>query len=145
MSLVLENEEKIGGDVLKTPLFTLYDSHIVIKHKDEKKIFNLNEITNVRLQKKRNFSKNIFFLFFTLLVYSFTSDYFDISFVCNILLFVITMVLSVVSLSIENYTYELYINMKHLTFRKLRLSRKDAPYALYFVSVFKSGYLKKYC
>lgn len=144
MSLVLESEEKIGDDVLKTSLFTLYDSHIVIKHKDEKKVFNLNEITNVRFQKKRNFSKNIFFLFFTLLVYSFASDYFDRSFVCNILLFVITIASSVVSLSIEHYSYVLYINMSHFGYRKLRLSKKDEPYALYFVSVFKCDYLKKY-
>lgn len=145
MSLVLENEEKIGGDVLKTPLFTLYDSHIVIKHKEEKKIFNLNEITNVRLQKKRNFSKNILFLFFTLLVYSFTSDYCDRSFVCNIFLFIITIASIVVSLSIEFYNYVLYINMSHLAFRKLKLSKKEVPCALYFVSAFKSGYLTKYC
>jgi magnesium-transporting ATPase (P-type) len=145
MSLVLESEEKIGDDVLKTPLFTLYDSHIVIRHKDEKKVFNLNEITNVRLQKKRNFSKNIFFLFFTLLVYSFASDYFDRSFVWNILLFVITIASSVVSLSIEHYSYVLYINMTHFGYRKLIMAKKDVANATYIVSLFKNGYLKKYC
>ena len=145
MSLVLESAEKIGDDVLKTPLFTLYDCHIVIKNKHEKKVFNLSEITNVRLRKKRNFFKNIFFLLFTLFVYSFISDYCDRNFVCNILLFVVTIALSLVSLSIENYTYVLYINMNHLAFRKLRLSKKEVPYALYFVSVFKSGYLRRCC
>ena len=69
MSLVLEQNEKIEDDILKTPLYTLYADHIVINCKDGNKVFNLNEISNIRLQKKRNFSVNIFILFFTLFIY----------------------------------------------------------------------------
>jgi hypothetical protein len=144
MSFVLEREEKIENDDLKTSLYTLADHHITIKGKEGKIVFNLDEIANLRLQKKRNFSINILFLFFTLLVYSITSDYFHRNFISYILLIVITIALSIVSLWVEHYTYVLFINTKSFNYIKLRLSKKDLPSALHLVALFKSGYLTKY-
>jgi hypothetical protein len=144
MSLVLELEEKIENDDLKTPLYTLDDHQIIIKSKEGKIVFNLDEIANIRLQKKRNLSINILFLFFTLLVYSIASDYFDRNFISYILLIVITIALSVASLWLEHYTYVLFINTTGFNYIKLRLSKKDLPSALHLVALFKSGYLTKY-
>jgi hypothetical protein len=132
------------NDNLKTPLFTLNKRHITIKGIEGKKVFNLDEIENISLQKKRNLSINILFLFFTLLVYSITSDYFDINFICYILLIVITIALSVVSLLLEHYTYVLFINTSGFNYIRLRLSKKDLPSALHLVALFKSGFLIKY-
>ena len=70
----------VGDGILKTPLFTLYDSHLVIKNKDEMKIFHLDDISNVRFSKKRNFTINVVLLFVTLLIYCFVSDYLDKNF-----------------------------------------------------------------
>jgi hypothetical protein len=137
-------EEKIENDDLKTPLYTLDDRQIIIKSEEGKIVFNLDEISNVRLQKKRNFSINILFLFFTLLVYSITSDYFHRNFISYILLIVITIALSVVSLWLEHYTYVLFINTNGFNYIKLRLSKKDLPSALHLIALFKSGYLTKY-
>jgi Zn-dependent protease with chaperone function len=144
MSLVLDREEKIENDNLKTPLYTLYERHIIIQANEGKKVFNLDEIANIRLQKKRNLSVNIFILFFTLLVYSITSDYFDSNFICYILLLLFTVVFSIVSLWLEHYTYVLFFNTSDFNYIKLRLSKKDLPSALHLVSLFKSGYLIKY-
>ena len=47
MALVFDSGKNIQDIVTKTPLFMLYDSHIVINHKDEKKVFDLDVITNV--------------------------------------------------------------------------------------------------
>ena len=132
------------NDNLKTPLFTLNGRHIIIKGIEGKKVFNLDEIENISLQKKRNFSINILFLFFTLLVYSITSDYFDINFIWYILLIVITTALSLVSLLLEHYTYVLFINTTGFNYIRLRLSKKDLPSALHLVALFKSGFLIKY-
>lgn len=143
MALVFESGKNIQDMVTKTPLFMLYDSHIVINHKDEKKVFDLDEITNVRFQKKRNFSINIFLFFFTIFIYSFLTDYFELNFTWSFLLFIITVALIFVFFSIENYTYILFINMTHFGFRKLILSRKDELYAEHFVSVFKKIILNK--
>jgi hypothetical protein len=144
MSLIIELEEKIENDNLKNPLYTLYNRQIIIKSKEGKIFFNLDEIANIRLQKKRNFSINILFLFFTLLVYSIASDYFDRNFISYILLIVITIALSVASLWLEHYTYVLFINTTGFNYIKLRLSKKDLPSALHLVALFKSGYLTKY-
>ena len=132
------------NDNLKTQLFTLNERHIIIKGIEGKKVFNLDEIENISLQKKRNLSINILFLFFTLLVYSITLDYFDINFICYILLIVITIALSLVSLLLEHYTYVLFINTTGFNYIRLRLSKKDLPSALHLVALFKSGFLIKY-
>lgn len=137
MSLIFESDAKIGNGVLKTPLFTLYNSQIVIKYNREKVIFDLNEISNVRFSKKRNFSINFLLLFCILAIYCFVSDYLNTIFPNNILLLAIALISSIFSLSIKNHTYILFINMNHFCFRKLRLSKKDEPYAKYFVSIFK--------
>jgi len=146
MSLVLALglEEKIKDDDLKTPLYTIDNRHITVIGKEGKKVINLNEISNVRLQKKRNFVINIFLFLFTLLVYSITSDYFDRNFIYHIILIVFTAVSSVVSLWVEHYTYVLYINTNRNDYVKLRMSKKDLPYALHLAALFKSGYLQKY-
>ncbi len=140
MGRVLRWSESYNEDkVLKVPLFTFCDKHLVIKHKEEIIIFNMNEITNVRFSKKRNFSINILFLLFTLLIYSFVSDYFGKFFIYNVFSFLIAIISSVISLSIKKYTYVLFININHLGFKKLRLSKNHESYAKYFVSVFRNN------
>lgn len=146
MSLVLALglAEKIEDDDLKTPLYTIDNRHITVNSKEGKKVINLNEISNVRLQKKRNCTINIFLLLLTLLIYSIISDYFDRNFISVILIIVFTAVSSVVSLWVEHYTYVLYINTNRNVYVKLRMSKKDVPYALHLAALFKSGYLQKY-
>lgn len=133
----------VGDGILKTPLFTLYDSHLVIKNKDEMKIFHLDDISNVRFSKKRNFTINVVLLFVTLLIYCFVSDYLDKNFLYKLLVFVIALVTSIISLSIRNHTYILFINLNHFGFKELKLSKKESSYAEHFVSIFKTQYVKK--
>lgn len=143
MSLVLEQNEKIEDDILKTPLYTLYADHIVINCKEGEKVFNLSEISNIRLQKKRNFSVNIFILFFTLLIYSITFNYFDRNFIYYSVLVLFTAAVGVVSLRLKRYTYMLFFNTSGSNYIKLRMSKKELPFALHLVTLFKSGYLHK--
>ena len=143
MSLVLESEGKIGDNVLKTPFFKLYESHLVIKFKDEIKIFHLDDVTNVRYTKKRNFTINVFLLFLILLAYCFISDFFNKDLLCDILLLAFTLVLSVVSFSIRYHTYILLINVNYLGFSKLNISKKQSLYAQDLVSILKTNVLKK--
>jgi hypothetical protein len=133
---------KLADDLLKNPFFNLYDSHFTIKIKDEIKIFQLDEISNVRFSKKRNFTINISLLFITLLIYSFVSDYLDKNLLYDIVLFVVSLILSIISLSIKDHTYVLFINMSHFGFREFKLSKKESPYAEYFVSIFKTKFME---
>lgn len=128
--------------ILKTPLFTLYDHQILINHKKEMNVFNLNKISNVRLYKKRNISINIVLAFSTLLAYSIISDYSNKNSYANFFVFLVFTILSVISLSIKNYTNVLLINMGAFHFREFKLSKKQSPYAEHFISIFKIKYKK---
>lgn len=143
MSLVIEQSEKIEDDILKTSLYTLYADHIVINCKEGEKVFNLNEISDIRLQKKRNFSINIFILFFTLLIYSITFNYFDRNFIYYSVIVLFTVALGVISLRLKRYNYMLFFNTSGANYIKLRMTKNDLPYSLHLVSLFKSGYLHK--
>lgn len=125
------------GGLLKNSFFKLYDSHFVIKCKAEIKIFRIDEISNVRFSKKRNYTINIVLLFTTLLIYCFVSDDLDKNFLYHIPILVLALVSSIISLSIRNHTYVLFINMNHFGFKKLKLSKKESSYAEHFVSIFK--------
>ncbi len=146
MNLLVEGENKIEVDVLQKPFFGIDDHRVVIKFKKGEEVFNLNEVTKVRLQKERNVSINSILLFFTLLFYSITSDYyyyFDGHFTDHFSSYVITIVCIIVSLSLEFYTYELYVHTKNQGFKKLTLSTKDESQAMYFASLFKSDSFKQ--
>lgn len=146
VSLFLKSKKEIKVDVQIKPLFSLDDNHVVIKFKEGEEVFNLKEITNVRFQKERNLIINIIFLFFTLLTYSIISDYFDYfngNFTYHFLSYAITIVTIIVSLSVEFYTYELYVHTKNLMLLKLKLSKKDESNAIYFASLFKSDAFKQ--
>lgn len=143
MAVFFVNEEvNVEDGVIKTPLFTLYDEHIVINHKQVMRVFNWNEITNVRFSKKRDLSINILFLFLTVFFYFF-SDYCNLNVLCKFLLFVIAVVLSAISLAIRKHTYKLVIDVNHFVFDELRLAKKDEPYAKFIVSLFSNNYNKK--
>ena len=146
MSLFLETELKIEVDVLKKPLFSMNQHPVLIKFKNGEEVFHLNEITYVRFQKQRNLYINIILFFFTLLMYSVTSDYFDyfdVNFTYHFLSYAFTIISTIVSISIEFYNYELYVQTKNLGFKKLKLSKKDESQAMYLASLFKSDYFKK--
>lgn len=143
MNLVLEREQKIENDDLKTPLYRVFDCQIIIKSKEGKKVFNLDEITNIRLQAKRNFSINIPVLF-SFLAYVFTADYFDINFIFYIILTVFIIILTGISMFLEDYIYVLFVNTSGNNYVKLRMSEKDVTYAFNLVVLFESGYLNKY-
>lgn len=143
MNTVLLSNGSLEDDISNNPFFKLYESHLVIKYKKEVKIFRLDEISNVRFSKKRNFTINIVLLFITLFVYCFISDYLAGNFLDKILLLLIALLLSAVSLLIRDHTYVLFVNMNHFGFKKLKISKKESLYAEDFVSVFKTKYVEK--
>jgi len=144
MSTVLVSSEgNIESRMLKTSLFTFYDSHLVIKSNGEMTVFNLDEISNVRFSKKRNFAINIFLFIATILIYSFMYDFFTKNLSSKILLFIIFIVTSIISLSIKNNIYILFINLNYCSFKRLKLSKKEESYAEHLVSVFKDKNVNK--
>ncbi len=138
MNTFFSRNNSVEDSLLSNPFFKLYESHLVIKNKKEIKIFRLDEISNVRFSKKRNFTINISLLLITLLIYSFLSDYLVKNFLYDSLLFLVAILSCVISLSIRSHTYVLFINMNRFGFKKLELSKKQSSYAEDFVSFFKT-------
>jgi hypothetical protein len=143
MSLICKSEEILEIEVQETPLYTLDSSYLTFEIDQEKIVFNVSTISNLRCLKKRDFSANIALLFCIIAAYCFVTDYFTITFPNNLLLVLTTIVSSVVLISIRRYTYVLFVNTKDLRYRKLKIHKKDIFFALHLVGLFKSGYLQK--
>ena len=140
MYAVFVNREKPVNNLSKNSYFKLYDSHFEIRYKGENIIFRVNSISNVRCFKKRNFTINIVLLLITLLAYSISADYISKNIYTIFFVFVICTILTVISLSIKNYTNVLLINMGAFHVREFKLSKKQSPHAEHFISTFKIKY-----
>ena len=140
MHAVFVNRVKSVDNLPKNPYFKLCDSHLEIRHKGENVIFRVDSVSNVRCLKKRNFTINFLLLFCTLLSYSLLADFLDKSIYNIFFMFVIFTVLSIISLSIKNFTNVLWIEMGVFHFREFKISKKQSAHAKQFVSTFKRKY-----
>ncbi len=140
MHAVFVNRVKSVDNLPENPYFKLCDSHLEIRLKGENVIFRVESVSNVRCLKKRNFTINFLLLFSTLLAYSLLADYLDKSIYNIFFMFVIFTILSVISLSIKNYTKVLVIDMGAFHSREFKMSKKQSAHAKKFVSTFKSKY-----
>lgn len=50
---------------------------------------------------------------------------------------------ALISFSIKNHNYTLFINIKHFGFREFKISKKESAHAEYFVSIFKPKFLNQ--
>jgi hypothetical protein len=136
-SVIVEN------GLFKDPFFLLYESHLVLNFKEEKKIFNLDEISNLRYLKKRDYKIN--FLFFILGCLGYYISLFSIK--TNLLLLLLSLLIAstfiIISLSIENHNKLLLINVGNVGFKKLKISNKDDFSAEKLVRIFRINYLEK--
>lgn len=129
--------------LINNPLFKLYESHLVLNIEEEKKVFHIDEISNVRYSKKRNFTINITLLFLILFTYCFLSDFHNNFFLSTVLLVVAAVMSVLICFCIRNHNYTLFINIKHFGFREFKISKKESPHAEYFVSIFKPKFLNQ--
>ena len=103
----------------------------------------MDEITNVRFSKKRDYTVNIFFLVLASLVYYFTLILFKTNLLLNLLSLVMGSVFIIISLYIKQYSHLLLINIGHFSFKKLKISKKDSFSAENLAWIFKINYLEK--
>ena len=136
-SVIVEN------GLFKDPFFLLYESHLVLNFKEEKKIFNLDEISNLRYSKKRDYKINL--LFFILGCLGYYISLFSIQ--ANLLLHLLSLLIGstfiIFSLYIKNHNKLLLINVGNIGFKKLKISNKDDFSAEKLVRIFRINYLEK--
>jgi hypothetical protein len=101
----------------------------------------LNQISNSRLIKKRDFTANIIVLVFSVLFYVMVLQplYLSTKFESLILALILISVVSCV----ENYSYRLLINKTNYDFNEITVSKKNLYFAGRFISKFADSALLK--
>lgn len=132
MSTYCTNTIKTEIILEKNSLFEFSESKVTFRDCDV--VINLNQITNSRLVKKRNFTANIIVLVFSVLFYVmilkplFLSTIFESLILALILIFVVSCV--------ENYSYRLLINKRNYDFNEIIVTKENLHFAKVFLTKF---------
>jgi hypothetical protein len=120
-------------------LFVISESKVIFKNCDT--VINLNQISNSRLIKKRDFTANIIVLVFSVLFYVMVLQplYLSTKFESLILALILISVVSCV----ENYSYRLLINKTNYDFNKIIVSKENLHFAKTFLSKFPASIILK--
>ena len=133
-------------NITKTEKFLEENSFFVISEfqvtfKNCGTAINLNQISNSRLIKKRDFTANIIVFVFAVLFYVTTLQPLDLNSTFESLLLALILI-SVVS-SVENYSYILLINKTNYDFNEIIVSKENLHFATLFLSKFTVSTLLK--
>lgn len=119
----------------ENPFLMILESKVIFKTKYNKTDICLKQISNVRIIKYRDITINIVVLlsiaFFYLL---FKTIFLDLNFVLKCLYVVANLILVILTLSVENFTYKLLINVDNLGFYEIPISKRNIVYAKNFIS-----------
>jgi hypothetical protein len=119
--------------------FTIVDSNLTIDSEGQKTDFNLNQISNVRIIKKRNLTPNFLILIGVFISYfSFLSSQNIDDRLKNFTLMLIVLGV-LVSFLFKHYSYKLLINKKNYCFNEFKISKQNLNIAQSFVSMFKNN------
>ncbi len=119
--------------LVENTCFILTDSTVIVEHKNDTTIINLNRISNIRIIKRRNYFQNFLVLSFLALLYFFVIPIFEMY---SILLFLrlTLLLLSVLAvLCIKKHSFKLLINSSDLTFREFKIAKHNVFDAQNFV------------
>ncbi|SDI15392.1 hypothetical protein SAMN04488062_1252 [Flavobacterium omnivorum] len=132
MSTICTNTTKSEKILDQNSFFVVSESKVTFKNCDA--VINLNQISNCRLIKKRDFTANIMVFVFSVLFYVIILQplYLSATFESLILALILIYVLSCV----KNYSYRLLINKNNYDFNEIIVSKKE----LYFARIFLSKY-----
>nr|WP_315206724.1 hypothetical protein [uncultured Flavobacterium sp.] len=133
------NTTKIEKTLEENSLFVISESKVTFKNCDV--VIDLNQISNSRLIKKRDFTANIMVLVFSVLFYVMILQplYLSTIFESLILALILISVLS----CIENYSYRLLINKTNYDFNEIIVCKENLPFAKIFLSKSTASILLK--
>lgn len=120
-------------------LFVISETQVTFKNCNS--VINLNQISNSRLIKKRDFTANIIVFVFSILFYVMILQplYLNTTFELLILLLIL---ISIVS-RLKNYSYILLINKTNYDFNEIVVSKANLHFAKIFLSKFTISTLLK--
>ena len=119
----------------ENPFLTILESKVIFKTKYNNTVICLKQISNVRIIKNRDTTINIVVLLsIAFLYFLFKTIFQDLNFVFKCLYVVANLILVILTLSIENFTYKLLINVDNLGFNEIPISKMNVVYAKNFIS-----------
>jgi glucan phosphoethanolaminetransferase (alkaline phosphatase superfamily) len=139
MSTNFTNTTKIEKVLEENSLFVISESKVTFKNCDV--VIDLNQISNSRLIKKRDFTANIMVLVFSVLFYVIILQPLYLSTIFESLILALILI-SVVS-CVENYSYKLLINKTNYDFNEIIVSKENLHFAKIFLSKFPASTLLK--
>ena len=139
MSTNFTNTAKIEKVLEENSLFVISESKVTFKNCDV--VIDLNQISNSRLIKKRDFTANIMVLVFSVLFYVIILQPLYLSTIFESLILALILI-SVVSY-VENYSYKLLINKTNYDFNEIIVSKENLHFAKIFLSKFPASTLLK--
>ena len=131
------NTIKIEKVLEENSLFVISESKVTFKNCDV--VIDLNQISNSRLIKKRDFTANIMVLVFSVLFYVIILQPLYLITIFESLILALILI-SVVS-CVENYSYRLLINKTNYDFNEIIVSKKNLYFAGRFISKFPDSTL----
>ena len=119
--------------------FTISESKVIFKNYQA--VIILNQISNVRLIKKRDFKANIIVLVFSVLFYVMVVSPLYLSTIFESI--ILALILICLMCWIENYSYRLLINKMDYDFNEIIVGKKNLHFARVFLSKFPASTLLK--
>lgn len=133
------NATKIEKVLEENSLFVISESKVTFKNCDA--VINLNQISNSRLIKKRDFTANIILLVFSVLFYEIFLQPLYLSTIFESLILALILI-SLVS-CVEKYSYRLLINKTNYDFNEIIVSEENLHFAKIFLSQFPVSTISK--
>ncbi|WP_426092422.1 hypothetical protein [Flavobacterium sp. DSR3-2] len=139
MNKHIYNENRVEKIFEENPLLQILKHKIIIKKNEESLQFNLNQIRNLRVLKKRNLIPNFTVLTLSGILLIVTLKTKNHQIASEYIRILLVFILFIFSYILKSYKYSLLLNTNSFGFYEITLSKKNIKYAKKFLNDFKQN------
>lgn len=139
----LSSNNTIGSEIEENNFFILSESTIIFKNDNQRIKINLDQTTNVRLIKNRDFKINIIVILLAALFYLTVLQTINLDAIFQNFIVALLTISVIVNTLLRNYSYKLLINNKYNNYQEILVSKTNLYYAKIFLSKFSGTDVKK--
>lgn len=132
----------VPGDPEENRFFLVAEDKIIFKNDNQKINVYLDQISNVRLIKNRDFTVNIVVILFGTLFYLTIVDPLNFNTLFQQSIIILLMLAVAVNAFRRNYSYKLLINNKYNNYQEIAVSKRNLRFAEIFVTKFSATAVK---
>lgn len=138
----LSSNNTIGSEIEENNFFILSESTIIFKNDNQRIKINLDQTTNVRLIKNRDFKINIIVILLAALFYLTVLQTINLDAIFQNFIVALLTISVIVNTLLRNYSYQLLINNKYNNYQEILVSKTNLYYAEIFLSKFSGTAVK---